>query len=78
MSTTIRTRYIGPRGLRGAVIIARGGGRQRTLPYPHALPMGARAHAAAAAKLAAALGWPDRFTTTATADPSRFLHTVGV
>lgn len=30
---TIRTRYQGPRGLRGSVIIARGAGRQATVPY---------------------------------------------
>lgn len=77
MATTIRTRYVGPRGPRGSRIIATGAGRQRTTPYPHHLAQGARAHAYAAVLLAERLGITGPLTTDATYDPALYVHTIG-
>lgn len=52
---TIQSRYFGPTDTKGSRIVARGGGRQATVHYDHALSLGAN-HQAAAAAVAAKLG----------------------
>ncbi len=74
--TTIRTRYVGPRGFRGSVIVATGQGRQRTVGYDDAMSSEGM-HAIAARRLAQVLGLRGTLTTSATANPSRYVHTVG-
>lgn len=79
MATTIHTRYVGPRGYVGARIVARGGGRQVTVPYPHELNQGEQAHAYAASRLVSVLDvppWMLPMLTRATDDPARYVHTL--
>ena len=76
MAVTIRTRYVGPRGLTGSRIRATGRGRQVTIPYPHHLGMGEAAHRAAAFGLLDVLNLPGTLTTFATDNPARYVHTV--
>jgi hypothetical protein len=75
MSTTIRTRYQGPRGLIGSRIIATGQGRTMRVPYDDAL-RSEDMHAAAAALLADRLRLPGSIHTAPTDDPTRYVHTV--
>ena len=55
----IVTRYHGPGAVRGSRITAQCAGGKVTLPYDHVLNAGEN-HAAAAAALAAKLGWTGR------------------
>lgn len=47
--TTIRSRYYGPTDTVGSRLVARGGGRQATMGYDHALSLEANYEAAALA-----------------------------
>lgn len=80
MSVRIRTRYVGPRGFRGSVIVATGGGRQRTVGYDDARNRDDM-HRHAALMLCERLGITSldaTMTTAATDDPTRYVHTVDV